>query len=81
MIGTLRWRDHPGGPPLITGVHQSEELAEVKVKSGIGEDGSERCDIAGFEDRGRGCNPRSVGTSKNWKKESNRLSPRTSRKC
>lgn len=56
MIGTLRWRDHPDGPPLITGVQQSGELAEVRVKPVIAEDRSERCDIAGFEDRGRAVN-------------------------
>jgi len=73
MIGTLRWKDHSDGPPLITGVQQSGELAEVRVKPVIVEDRLEQCDIAGFEDRGRGCEPRSVGASKNWKKQSNRF--------
>lgn len=43
MIGTLRWKDHSDGPPLITGVQQSGELAEVRVKPVIVEDRSERC--------------------------------------
>ena len=43
MIGTLRWKDHSDRPPLITGVQQSGELAEVRVKPVIVEDRSERC--------------------------------------
>ena len=65
----------------------SDHRSPTKWRTGWGQ--SKTCDsgrqvramcIAGSEDRGRGCELRSVGTSKNWKKESSRFSLRISRK-
>ena len=55
----MRWEDYselPSGPNIITSVLQNGEFSPAVVREGdvTTEEGSERCKVAGFEDRGRG---------------------------
>lgn len=67
------------GSSVVMWALRSGELAVVEGAVTM-EKGSEQCRTAGFDDGGRGREPRDVGASRSWKTEGNGTPPRASRK-
>lgn len=46
----------------------TDKYTNKQTKNSLKREGSERCNTAGYEDGGRGQEPRTVGTSRSWKR-------------